>query len=249
MIETAVLFYLASAFSLFKQQKENLSLVSAILLSIALIAHALSFITMLENYQINFNFVNSSSMTLWWITIFFSFLFIKNNLKIIAIYLYLLVAILLFVFTFLPYPTKLINLDFALHIFLSILAYSFLFLAFFESIFLSIQERKIHNRQKTINLPALETMENLLFQLLNIGFILLTVSIISGFIFLDNLFAQHLVHKTFLSILSWMFFALIIVGHRVKGWRSQIVYKYIQLSFILLLLAYSGSKFILERLY
>jgi ABC-type uncharacterized transport system permease subunit len=91
-------------------------------------------------------------------------------------------------------------------------------------------------------------MEKLLFQLLIIGFSLLTFSLITGFFFLEDLFAQHLIHKTVLSLLSWLLFLIIIIGHKKLGWRNNMVNRSIQIGFILLLLAYFGSKFVLEKL-
>jgi ABC-type uncharacterized transport system permease subunit len=91
-------------------------------------------------------------------------------------------------------------------------------------------------------------MEKLLFQSLRIGFYLLTLSLITGFIFIDDFFAQHLIHKTVLSLIAWTIFATLIFGRKVFGWRGKQAIGAIQIGFGLLVIAYYGTKFVLERL-
>ena len=135
------------------------------------------------------------------------------------------------------------------HILLSLAAYSLFALAAFQAIILSIQERQL--RQHHVNgivrkLPPLQTMEQSLFQLIGAGFILLTIGLITGVIFIDNLFAQHLVHKTILSIISWIIFATLLWGRWKYGWRGNTAVKWTLVGFTLLVLAYFGSKLVLE---
>jgi ABC-type uncharacterized transport system permease subunit len=78
------------------------------------------------------------------------------------------------------------------------------------------------------------------------GIVFLTVSLTSGFIFIENLFAQHLVHKTVLSILAWIIFTGLLIGRSRYGWRGQTAIQWTLIGFILLLLAYFGSKLVLE---
>jgi ABC-type uncharacterized transport system permease subunit len=89
-------------------------------------------------------------------------------------------------------------------------------------------------------------MESLLFQMLATGIVFLTLSLTSGFIFIENLFAQHLVHKTVLSILAWIIFTGLLIGRSRYGWRGQTAIQWTLIGFILLLLAYFGSKLVLE---
>jgi len=91
-------------------------------------------------------------------------------------------------------------------------------------------------------------MENFLFQTIRLGFYLLTLSLITGFVFIEDIFSQHLVHKTVLSILAWMIFASLVIGHKIFGWRGKQAIISTQIGFGILLLAYFGSKFVLERL-
>lgn len=89
-------------------------------------------------------------------------------------------------------------------------------------------------------------METLLFQLIGVGFGLLSVSLLSGLMFLENLFTQHLAHKTVLSILAWIVFAVLLWGRAYRGWRGQVAIRWTLGGFFSLMLAYFGSKMVLE---
>jgi len=135
------------------------------------------------------------------------------------------------------------------HIVLSILAYSLLGLAAVQAILTAIQERHLHNRQPgglIRTLPPMETMETLLMQMITIGFALQTTSLASGFIYLDDMFAQKLVHKTILSLSAWVVFAILLLGRWRYGWRGRTVIRWTITGFFTLLLAYFGSKYVLE---
>lgn len=135
------------------------------------------------------------------------------------------------------------------HTVLSIIAYSLLIIATLQAIMLAIQEHalKSHRLNSIVRFfPPLQTMEKLLFQALALGFVLLTIAIFSGFIFLEDMFAQHLVHKTILSLIAWLLFAVLLYGHYTKGWRGITVTRWIIVGFVFLMLAYYGSKFVLE---
>jgi len=89
-------------------------------------------------------------------------------------------------------------------------------------------------------------MEKLLFDFILAGFIGLTLALLSGFIFLEDLFSQHLVHKTALSIIAWLVFATLLIGRFTIGWRGRTAIRWTLSGFISLMLAYFGSKFVLE---
>ncbi len=138
-----------------------------------------------------------------------------------------------------------------IHILFSILAYSMLGMATVQALLLSIQERHLHNRSPggfIRALPPMETMESLLFQMIIIGFVLQSMSLASGVVYLDDMFAQHLVHKTVLSILAWIVFAILLWGHWQYGWRGRTAVRWTISGFVTLLLAYFGSKYVLEIL-
>ena len=136
-----------------------------------------------------------------------------------------------------------------LHIIISILAYSLLALATVQSLLLAVQNHRLRQRNPggfVRGLPPLTTMESLLFQLIAAGFVLLSLSLLSGFLFLENIFAQHLVHKTVLSIVAWLVFGILLWGRWRYGWRGPIAVRWTLGGFVALLLAYFGSKLVLE---
>lgn len=93
----------------------------------------------------------------------------------------------------------------------------------------------------------LETTETLLFGIAAAGFAGLLLAVVSGFAFVDNLFAQHLVHKTTLSLLALLLFGILVAGRQFAGWRGKhAVYLYLW-GFFILCLAYFGSRFVLEQ--
>lgn len=137
----------------------------------------------------------------------------------------------------------------SLHVLSSILAFSLLNIAALQAILLAIQDQQLrshHPKRIILALPPLQAMETLLFQMLATGLTFLTIALISGFIFLDDLFAQHLAHKTVLSIIAWLIFSALLTGRLRYGWRGSIAIRWTLIGFVLLLMAYFGSKLVLE---
>lgn len=136
-----------------------------------------------------------------------------------------------------------------LHIILSVVAYALLTIAAMQAVLLAIQESHLRRRRPgglIRQLPPMQTMEQLLFQMLSLGFVLLTLSLLSGFLFIEDLFAQHLVHKTALSLVAWSVFALLLWGRWRFGWRGRTAIRWTLAGFVFLMLAYLGSKVVLE---
>lgn len=135
------------------------------------------------------------------------------------------------------------------HILISIIAYSLLSLAALQAILLAVQEAKLRHHQPggfIRALPPLQTMESLLFEMITSGFILLSIALLTGFLFLENMFAQQLVHKTVLSLISWGVFATLLWGRYNFGWRGKVATRWTLSGVVVLLLAYFGSKAVLE---
>ncbi|WP_293264622.1 cytochrome c biogenesis protein CcsA [Neptunomonas sp.] len=135
------------------------------------------------------------------------------------------------------------------HILLSILSYSIFTVATFQAFLLSRQDHALkqhHTRGLVASLPPLQTMERLLFEMIWIGMILLTASLTTGFLFLDDLFSQHLVHKTLLSIIAWILYAILLWGRTIRGWRSHRAVRWTISGFFLLMLSFFGSKLVLD---
>jgi ABC-type uncharacterized transport system permease subunit len=135
------------------------------------------------------------------------------------------------------------------HIILSVLAYGAFTIAAVMALLLNYLSARLKDHKLTSlvkNIPPAESLESLLFELLSLAAILLGLSIISGFIFVDDFFAQHLIHKSVLSILALIIYSTICVGHWHKGWRGRRVMRWIFGAYASLTLAYVGSKFVLE---
>jgi ABC-type uncharacterized transport system permease subunit len=94
--------------------------------------------------------------------------------------------------------------------------------------------------------PPLTLLEGLLFRLIGAGFALLTLALLSGVVFVEDLFAQHLVHKTVLSLLAWATFGALLFGRLRHGWRGRRAVQLTLAAMTLLGLAFFGSKFVLE---
>ena len=138
-----------------------------------------------------------------------------------------------------------------LHVVFALIAYSVLSVAALLAILLAVQERALRLRHFSgivRALPPLTLTESLLFQLIGVGFILLSVTLISGILFVENLFAQHLIHKTVLSIAAWIVFGVLLYGRWRFGWRGKRAVRLTLLGMGLLLLAFFGSQFVLEVL-
>ena len=135
------------------------------------------------------------------------------------------------------------------HILLSILAYGVISMAVLQSVMLLFQEQQLRKRPVSTwvhSFPPLQSMESLLFSLLWGGWGLLSLSLLTGWLFLDNLFAQHLAHKTFFSCLAWLIFGLLLWGRWRLGWRGHKAIRLTLAGFFLLMLAYFGSKLVRE---
>jgi ABC-type uncharacterized transport system permease subunit len=139
----------------------------------------------------------------------------------------------------------------AVHIISSVLAFGLFSIAGVYALFVFVIDhflRRHHLSPLVRSLPPLEVLENLLFKLIAAGFVLLTVSLASGLMFIDDIFAQHLVHKTVLSILAWLVFGLMLWGRWRYGWRGSLAVRLTLVGIVLLLLGYFGSKLVLETI-
>lgn len=145
---------------------------------------------------------------------------------------------------------------FGWHIAVATLAYSTLTIAAFHAVLMALQEARLHgasDRKSFLSgaidqLPALLTMEKLLFRMIGIGFTLLTLTVLSGIVFSEQLFGQALKwdHKSAFTMLSWLLFASLLAGRRLRGWRGKTALSFTLAGFATLLLAYVGSRFVFE---
>ncbi|TWG78768.1 ABC-type uncharacterized transport system permease subunit [Cupriavidus gilardii J11] len=155
---------------------------------------------------------------------------------------------------------------FKLHFIIANVAYGLFTLAAFHAFLMLLAERRLHgfNRghggqgsaQRVTGwlgrwldlLPPLLTLEKLLFRLIVAGFVLLTLTIGSGVLFSEELFgrALRIDHKTVFAMASWVMFGGILIGRLCYGWRGRVALRWVIASFAILLLAYVGSRFVIE---
>ena len=140
---------------------------------------------------------------------------------------------------------------FQLHFLAAMLAYSLFTLSALHAIFMGFAERKLHQRAITKSLstlPPILTMEALLFRMIFVAFCLLTLALVSGVMFSEAIFgkAMALDHKTLFAFASWGIFAALLVGRRIYGWRGRVALRWTLAGFLVLLLAYIGSRFVAE---
>ncbi|MBD3671522.1 MAG: cytochrome c biogenesis protein CcsA [Gammaproteobacteria bacterium] len=255
----AILLYLSGtatvAYLLFKRQivgvPMRLPLIALMLL--ALILHAQFLYQQLVTVQgLQLDIINMFSLVTALMVAMLLLAVIRKRVENLSIAILPLAALSLILQLVVRVPqtqVTQIEIELELHILLSVVAFSLLSIGAVQAMLLAIQERHLRNHQPSSfirALPPLESMESLLFQILWIGFAVLTLALFNGLLYLDDMFAQHLVHKTILSLLAWLVFATLLWGRWRYGWRGRTAIRWTLTGIITLLLAYFGSKVVLE---
>jgi len=146
-------------------------------------------------------------------------------------------------------PSPVLDWRLQLHAWLALLAYATLAIAALLAAMLWLQERALRRREFHAwlrTLPPLTQLETVLFRTITVGFVLLTLTLLTGVLFVEDFLSQHLVHKTVLSVLSWLVFGGLLLGRWRYGWRGVRAVHWTLTAMILLLLSFFGSKFVLE---
>ena len=174
-----------------------------------------------------------------------------QRIEALGIIVFPLAALVLLAYALLGGSVARADLDWRLqlHALMALLAYATLAVATLLALMLRFQDHAL--RQRHLGgwmrlLPPLTQMETLLFRSLVAGFVLLSLTLLTGVLFVDDLFAQDLGHKTLLSILSWIVLAVLLFGRWRWGWRGPRAAKLTLFAMVLLLLAFFGSKFVYE---
>lgn len=143
------------------------------------------------------------------------------------------------------------------HMMVGTLAYSVLFLAALHALLMTAAERALHAREpaddslsgRFLNrLPPLLSLDRILFRLVGVGFVLLTLTVVSGVLFSEEIFGRafQFDHKTLFALLAWGLFGVLVVGRLMWGWRGRLAARFTLSGFVAVLLAYAGSRFVLE---
>jgi len=254
----AILSYLAAAFRIGINLLRGSTIGSAKvhMLVLGLIAVSLHGIILYQaiitGTGLNLGIFNAASLVTWLIAVFILFASLLKPLETLAIVLLPLAALAIgleLLFPSLHLLPEDAPLGLRIHVMLSLLAYSLLAIAALQALALALEDRLLRQRRPLRMmriLPPLQTLEFSMFQIIAFGFFLLSLGLISGLMFLKDMFAQHLVHKTVLSIIAWLVFAILLWGRHRFGWRGRTAIRYALSGFGSLMLAYFGSKLVLE---
>ena len=239
------------------RKRQRMSGTERALLLGALVAHGLALhAAMFPGEDMRFGFGLAISLIVWlavciyWIETFYARL---DGLHIMVLTVGLIGSLLPLAF---PGPHVLVNAAspaFRAHFIIAMLAYSLFTLAALHAMLMAVAERQLHSGRlsRTLSsLPPLLTMEALLFRLIGIAFVLLTLTLASGIIFSETLFGKafRFDHKTVFAITSWLLFGALLFGRWMWGWRGRIALRWTLAGFIALVLAYVGSRFVIEVL-
>ncbi len=219
----------------------------------AAVIHALMLLgSTFTSSGLNLSFFNSLSVTAWLAVVLTLLLNIGRPVINLGLFLFPMAAIALCLSLFFAYHNaSTLAPGMQWHVLTSVIAYALLTISAGQALLVSLQDKRLKNRNTggiLRALPPLKTMETVLFQLLLTCFVFLSLSLVTGFLFLDDLFAQRLVHKTTLSLVAWLLIAVLLIGHLRWGWRGQKAAGFTLGAFISLLLGYFGSKFVIELL-
>ncbi len=225
----------------------------AVLLPLALQGYLL-YETLFIEGQMNFGLVNSLSLILWltmlvyWVARFF---YPIASLQTLVLPLAAVGALLPALFPAAHMQPQTSSLIFEAHIMVAMLAYSLFTIAVLHAGLMSLVEKRLHHAilpRVLHNLPPLLTMEALLFRIIVAGFALLTLTLVSGMVFSEELFGKpwQFNHKMLFGFISWGVFAVLLAGHYFYGWRGRTAIRWTVSGFVFLLLAYVGSKFVME---
>lgn len=256
---TAVMLYLISAFLLGARTISSSELfnktraIALIIGAIGTILHAhLLYQSIILANGFDFGFFNAISLVSWLVALIVLLSSLLRPLENLLLILFPAAGLAILLELFIPDERILsesLSMGLRIHILLSICAYSLLMISAVQAIMLAVQEKLIKEKRAAIimnTLPPLQIMEALLIQIIIIGFFMLSLSLASGTMFIDDIFAQHLVHKTILSMMAWVIYAILLWGRWSAGWRGKQIIRWALGGFTALLLAYFGSKFVLE---
>ena len=235
-----------------------------VLLFAALIAHGLLLhLTIFPQNAMVFGFAFALSAMFWlgtgiyWIE---SFFFPLGGLRLLLLPLVCVASLLPLTFggaRVLPYAAAPM---FKLHFLIANIAYGLFAIAALHAVLMLLVEQRLHPARGEggnhwlaswlDTLPPLLTLEKLLFRLISTGFVLLTLTLLSGIVFSEQLGegALKFDHKTVFAVLSWLMFGGLLVARKVSGWRGRAALRWVLASFCALLLAYIGSRFVFEVL-
>ena len=260
MIFAIILFvlYALSAWAMLRSVKQpRLEPIAWILILIALIGHSDVIIMMMRvNARFSIGLLEAMSLLGWTLAVLACLISIDRQNRVLGAILMLSAAVGAVAGTGLGgagrYAEATVGWELTAHILLSMGAAALLFAAAVTAILLVILDRRLRTRRivdLSSALPPLDALEKIMFRLVAAGFGLLTLALITGFVFVTNFFTQNLVQKTVLSLIAWLVFGVLLIGRLRFGWRGRSAVRWTLSGFGILAVAYFGVKFVLEDLF
>lgn len=244
------LFYAASGVASWRRQDALTRLVP-----VALALHlAALFFGLVQDGNLRIGVTEAASLFAWQSALLLWLFAFREPIAINGVAIYPLAALFAVWAALMPSPVSRLNVSdwqVSAHVLLSLMSAGLLTLAAVQATALAIQDRLLHRRRLTPasgRLPPLQTMERVLFQLIAVGFGLLSLTLLSGLWFVQDWLSQHLAHKTVLSISAWVIFGVLLWGRWRHGWRGRTAIRWALAGYATLILAYFGSKLVLEQL-
>ena len=209
---------------------------------------------LLHQQHLALDFISAASHVMWLAGQILLVTAITHRLESLNLFTLPFIALALLLQLLIPVSeeTKLVLMSgLGVHIFSALLAYSMLMIAAIQAVLLAYQHNHLHNHKPNAllrALPALQDMDQLLFRFIMVGVAFLSLALVTGFIYLDNLFGQQVAHKTILSIIAWFVFSALLFGRWRYGWRGISATRWTLSGFAILMLAFFGTKFVQEYL-
>jgi ABC-type uncharacterized transport system permease subunit len=253
------LLYTASAWAMLRSvKKPRLEPIAWVLILVAIIGHSDAIMRMMRlNGRFSIGLLEATSLLGWTLAVLACLVSIDKHNRVLGAILMLSAALGAAVGTGLgqvgrSYVEATAGWELTAHILLSMAAAALLFAAAVTAILLVFLDRRLrtHRIADLSNaLPPLDALEKVMFRLIAAGFGLLTLALITGFVFVTNLFTQNLVQKTVLSLIAWLLFGVLLIGRLRFGWRGRSAVRWTLWGFGILTVAYFGVKFVLEYLF
>jgi ABC-type uncharacterized transport system permease subunit len=260
VILATILFFLygASAWAMLRSVRQpRLEPIAWILVLVAIIGHSDVIIGMMRvNARFSIGLLEAMSLLGWTLAVLACLISIDRHNRVLGAILILSAAAGAAIGTGLGvgrnYTEGTAGWELTAHILLSLGAAALLFAAAVTAMLLVALDRRLRMRRiagLSSALPPLDALEKFMFRLVGAGFGLLTLALITGFVFVTNLFTQNLVQKTVLSLIAWLVFGVLLIGRLRFGWRGRSAVRWTLSGFGILAAAYFGVKFVLEYLF
>lgn len=255
LIFLASFAYLVSGLILWLKTRQHLTYlpkqITLGLVAFASLIHAfLLWGTLLDTQSIQIGLGISLSLAGWLSALLLLISSLSKPVEVLGMFIFPFAMLSLWLPAWLPPPHP-IDFGIGIHVLISLTAYTLLGLAAAQALLILIQEKRLKQKQwhgLLGSLPPLIDMERTHVEWLVVGFFMLSLALVTGAVYVDNLLAQHLAHKTLFTLLSWLLVAILLLGRWRFGWRGQRAAKLSLMGYGLLVIGFAGSQFVLEVL-